>query len=98
MSKDYHGIRSLSYEYSRATGKSIREAEEQVRGVLDTMINLLLDDTKEGIQIIDVLTLHKTTLASRKGYNFQAKKAVEIPEKKTIKLKVGKSLIQKLNK
>lgn len=98
MSKDYHGIRSLSSEYSKATGKSMREAEEHVRGVLDTMINLLLDDTKEGIQIIDVLTLHRTTLASRKGYNFQAKKAVEIPEKKTIKLKVGKSLIKKLNK
>lgn len=97
--KKYAGITDLTETYAEKYLVTKKEAEQVTRNVLEVMEEELLDENKNGLQFINFFTLEKVMRKARLGRNPRnPEQEVRIPEKMSLRVKVGKSLRDKLNK
>lgn len=95
--KNYDGINALAERYAKSNGVSKREAKETVKRVLESIRESLLDETNDGIQIVDFLTLEKVLRKARIGRNPRTMEEVIIPDTKGIKTTLGKTFDKTFN-
>ncbi len=99
QTKKYIGITELATKYAMKEDITKKEADRILREVLNLVREELLDETNDGIQIVDFLTLRKVERGARVGRNPKKPDVdILIPNKKGIKCILGKAFSQELNK
>lgn len=96
--KQYEGITLLSRRYANKKGITIKEAELRIKDMFEVIEESFLDDSNDGIQIIDFLTLQKIVRKAKLGRNPRTKVEVMIPERISIKAILGKKFDKDLNR
>jgi|AntRauTorckE6833_2_1112554.scaffolds.fasta_scaffold00366_16 DNA-binding protein HU-beta len=97
--KKYVGIVELTEALAEKEDITQMEAKERVKSFIDVLEDQLLREGRDGVQIIDTLTLRKVERKARKGRNPKnPEEEYEIPARLDIKCVLGKSLAEKLNK
>lgn len=95
--KKYVGVNTLSKQYAKKHGVTIKEAESVVRNFIELFQNALLDENYDGVQFIDFLTLQRVERKSKVGRNVHTNTPITIPEAVKLKVTLGKTFDNKLN-
>lgn len=96
--KNYTGLNDLSVAYATKKGITKKEAEQRVKDLLAIIEEELLRPDKDGIQIVDFLTLRKVDRKQKLARN--PKKPTEdiiIPAYTSYKCILSKKFEDKLN-
>ncbi|MBO8161073.1 MAG: HU family DNA-binding protein [Thermosipho sp. (in: Bacteria)] len=96
--KNFSGINDLANALAEKEKITKKEAKQRVYSFLEVLKNELLRSDKDGVQIIDFLTLEKVQRKEKIGRNpNNPEQEIIIPAHKTLKVKVGASFKEKLN-
>lgn len=100
--KKYAGKKVLAeklVEKKKAKGiaMSFKEAEDRIKEDIDLMKEVLSSGEFDGLQFIDFMTLELVIRAARQGRNPRTKEVINIPEKTSVKAKLGASFEKELN-
>lgn len=96
--KSYVGITELTNAYAEKFGTTKKEAEQNIKNVLEVIQDALLREDKDGVQFINVFTIERVERKAKIGRNPRnPEETIEIPARTSLKIKVGKILKEKLN-
>jgi DNA-binding protein HU-beta len=81
--------------YAKIAGKTNAEAKKDVNAFIDAVDNAILEH--DGVQFVGAFTISVKAREAHKGRNPQTGKEIDIPAKKSVKIKAGKFLNNALN-
>lgn len=96
--KNYVGKTLLVEKYAKQMGIKVSEAEKLINGFLDLQQEILLDPQYDGIQIIGFYTIKKKDIKERLCNHPKTKEVIHVPASKSLKLEIGKTFKEELNK
>ena len=76
---------------AKKTGKSLKESEVVLDGVLDSIVDTILKG--EAINLLGFGSFVIKEFAPRVGYNPSTKTSMQIPAKRVVKFKAGAKLV-----
>lgn len=88
-------MKELVEKMSKETGETKKRSEEIIKKFLDIVEDELADGGS--VKLVGHFSLEVKERKARKGRNPQTGKEIHIPEKKAVKLSVGKALAEKVN-
>lgn len=97
MAKKYIGMTELTNIYAEEMNITKKESEVQVKGFIKCLKDILLDETNDGLQLIDFMTIENVVRAERLGRNIRTGETVVVPAKNGLKVKVGNKFNEELN-
>lgn len=97
MAKKYIGITELTNIYAQHLDISKKDSEVLVKGFVEVLKDILLDETNSGLQFIDFLTIENVVRAERLGRNIKTGETMVVPAKHSLKVKVGNKFEKELN-
>ena len=95
--KKYVGVNTLSKQYAKKYGVTVKEADVIVRNFITLFQESLLDPEYDGVQFIDFLTLQRVQREAKVGRNVHTNTPMIIPEAVKLKVTLGKTFDNLLN-
>lgn len=97
MAKKYIGMTELTNMYAEEMDITKKESELQVKCFIKCLKDILLDETNDGLQLIDFMTIENVVRAERLGRNIRTGETLVVPAKNGLKVKVGNKFNEELN-